>query len=118
MALTPALAELGSRLGAAVEAAEDGTTSEDEAPPPILEVRWEEYGKCIWLGTMARVEKVAWCLLGVCEGAPVAIILQLSVPAWLSVLPPLLLHGWLLHGLPGETQAHLSYKFAEHLLFT
>ncbi|WIA33402.1 hypothetical protein OEZ86_006536 [Tetradesmus obliquus] len=38
MALTPALAELGSRLGAAVEAAEGGNTSDDEAPPPILEV--------------------------------------------------------------------------------
>jgi hypothetical protein len=38
MALTPALAELGSRLGAAVERAEEGSISEDEAPPPILEV--------------------------------------------------------------------------------
>jgi hypothetical protein len=38
MALTPALAELGSRLGAAVERAEEGAISEDEAPPPILEV--------------------------------------------------------------------------------
>ncbi|KAF6261239.1 Sodium/hydrogen exchanger family-domain-containing protein [Scenedesmus sp. NREL 46B-D3] len=37
MALTPALAELGSRLGAAVEAAEGSTSSMDEAPPPMLE---------------------------------------------------------------------------------
>lgn len=63
MALTPALAELGSRLAAAVEAAESGgSASEDDGTlPAMLEVRTTDWLVCHVC--------VCMCVCCVCGGA-------------------------------------------------